>query len=204
MPTACRGIAELYALGLLAEAEAKEFETHLDRCEACRFDLEANRALLVNLTRAVTPRPEVREKLFDFTFAPRTPIQVEALEWKEIAPGVRLHVFRDDFPRGVRSELIWTQAGAARPSHRHVGDEDILVLEGRLDVSGDPYDSGEICRVRAGLTHAEQAVDGRACISYVVHRVSELPGCFEGNPDAECLRCAFYPIHSAAFPKLAP
>ncbi len=201
MPAACCGVAELYALGLLAEPEAREFETHLGQCQACRVDLEANRALLVNLTGAVPPRPEVRDKLFDLTFAPRTPIELERLEWREVAPGVRLHVFRDDFPRGVRSELIWTEAGAARPTHRHLGDEDILVLEGRLAVTGELYESGEICRVRAGQPHVEQAVDGRMCMSYVVHRIAEHPGCFEGDPADECLRCAFYSLHAAASPR---
>jgi anti-sigma factor ChrR (cupin superfamily) len=203
MKTSCHGISELYALGLLDGPEAKEFEAHAERCGKCRAEVEASRRLMAGLTSPVPPRDVLRDRLLDFTYAPRTPLDLGAYAWDEIAPGVRVHVLRDDTPRGVRAQIMWSEPGAVRPRHRHVGDEDFLVLEGALAVGDAIYSSGDICRVQAGVAHVEESTDGDRCLCYVVHRVPERAGAFEGAPDPRCVSCAFYPLHAAPFAMLA-
>ena len=52
--------------------------------------------------------------------------------------------------------------------HRHLGDEDILVLEGSLSDGRGAYGPGQICRSRTGSVHAEEAgPDG--CICFVAY-----------------------------------
>jgi anti-sigma factor ChrR (cupin superfamily) len=199
MASPCRNVVELYALGLLDGAEAKEFEAHLRTCDSCRADLKVDHSLLAGLTASVPPRAAIRDRLLDFTHAPRAPLDLAALEWEEIAPGVRLHIVRDEAPRGVRSQIMWSEPGARRPPHRHLGDEDILILEGGLVVGDGLYASGEICRVRAGRFHVEEAANGGRCVSYLVHRIAEIGGDLGGAPDDRCLNCGFYAIHAAPF-----
>jgi anti-sigma factor ChrR (cupin superfamily) len=111
-----------------------------------------------------------------------------------------MHVFGDDAPRSVRSQLMWASPGAARPTHRHMGEEALLVLQGGLIVGDRDYRVGEICRVMAGSPHSEKAVKEGDCVCFVVHRASaDGPTVFHVAPERSCLSCVFYPQHRAAF-----
>jgi anti-sigma factor ChrR (cupin superfamily) len=191
----CEERLEPYVLGLLSPRETAAFEGHLAQCEACRSDLARTNLALAEMNTSVPPRAETRGKVLDFTYAPRTPLNLRSYAWEEIAPGVRVYVFRDDLPRGVRAQLMWSDAGAARPKHLHVGDEEILVLQGSLVVSEGEYEAGEICRVEAGRFHEERA-NGSSLVCYVVHRPPAKPTTLSAAPDTRCLRCVFYPLHS--------
>jgi anti-sigma factor ChrR (cupin superfamily) len=60
------GQAALYALGALAEEEAREFELHVAGCEACAAELREFRVVAADLALAVppaTPPPAVRSRL---------------------------------------------------------------------------------------------------------------------------------------------
>jgi len=203
MSDSFQSLVELYALGVLDARETSVFEDHLAQCHDCRDALKANRAVLADLSCPVAPRSAVRDRIMDLSGAPRRPVNLSAYTWDEIAPGVRLHVMNEDRSRGVRAALMWADPGARRPSHRHIGDEEILVLEGSLTIGQGAYTPGDICRVDAGWFHVEEAAKGGNCVCYVVHRTHERGKSFEGAPDPLCVRCIFYPIHSAAFPLLA-
>ena len=197
----CRELSDLYSLGLLGEVDSGRFEAHLGRCVSCQRTLGANQTALAALGPNVVPPAVAREWVLDLAKAPRLPIDLKGCVWEEIAPGVRLHVFNDDASRFVRSQLMWAQPGAVRPSHRHMGEEAILVLQGGLIVSGSTYNSGDICRVRAGSLHSEQGATQGECVCFVVHRPSA-PGAqvVAGAEDAACTpRCRFYSEHRAAF-----
>jgi anti-sigma factor ChrR (cupin superfamily) len=196
----CRELADLYSLGLLGEIDRDRFEGHLERCGGCQRTLAANRTALAALGPNVVPPGLAREWVLDLARAPRLPIDLRARAWEEIAPGVRLHVFNDDESRFVRSQLMWAQPGAVRPSHRHLGEEAILVLQGGLIVSGSTYNSGDICRVRAGSLHSEQSAGQGECVCFVVHRPSMASTrAVDGAGDEACVRCRFYSEHRAAF-----
>jgi anti-sigma factor ChrR (cupin superfamily) len=187
---------ELFVMGLLDPHETATFEEHLAQCEVCRTKVAQTSSALVGLVGPVPPRHEIRDHVLDFTYAPRTPLRLDAYAWEEIAPGVRVHVFRDDRDRGVRAQLMWNEPGATRAKHLHLGDEEILVLEGSLVVGQGEYAQGDICHVRAGWFHEERS-NGSNCVCYVVHRTPSPGTKLEGPPDPRCLRCVFYPIHSA-------
>jgi hypothetical protein len=192
-------LADLYCLGLLSLSDTNRFEAHLERCGSCQRTLGANRAALAALGPKVVPAEVAREWVLDLAKAPRLPIDLRACAWEEIAPGVRLHVFGDDEPRFVRSQLMWAQPGAVRPSHRHLGEEAILVLQGGLIVSGSTYNSGDICRVRAGSLHSEQSASQGECLCFVVHRPSTPAAhAADGAADGACTRCRFFSAHHAA------
>jgi anti-sigma factor ChrR (cupin superfamily) len=199
MPGSCRDLVDLYAVGALEAEEREEFERHFDVCETCRAELMRCRAVLTGIEVPVPPTPRTRERVLDFSLAPREPVPVESLEWEELAPGVRVHVFHDDMDRGVRASLMWVEPGAARPSHRHLADEEILVLEGGLVIGENAYSQGEICRIRGGWFHDERAAAEGRCLCYVIHRPIEGKAEFRGEPDARCVQCVFYAQHAAGF-----
>jgi predicted ChrR family anti-sigma factor len=140
-------LAEAYVLGALDRADQAGFEE----------------------VSPVRPAPRVREALLDLAEAPALPIDVSAIRWEELAPGVRCHVHREDVSRGVRGCLIWAGPGSRHPRHRHQGAENILVLQGALRDERGTYSPGEICRSAAGSEHSEEVVPGEDCLCYVVY-----------------------------------
>jgi anti-sigma factor ChrR (cupin superfamily) len=168
----CPAVTEAYALGALEAGEARAFEAHLSSgCAACRADVEAHRAVLarVDADAGCEPSPEVREQVLDLAQAPALPLDLESYAWDVVAPGVRLHVMREDPARGVRGCLVWADGGARHPTHRHLGVENILVLQGALRDERGTYGPGEVCRSASGSVHAEEAVAGQDCVCYVVY-----------------------------------
>ena len=101
---------------------------------------------------------------------PALPIDPPAYAWEELAPGVRIHTVREDPARSFRSVLVWASPGARYPRHRHLGDEEILVLSGRLRDERGSYGPGEICRSVTGSDHSEAVEGSEDCICYVVYR----------------------------------
>jgi quercetin dioxygenase-like cupin family protein len=200
MKDECRELVDLYSLDLLAGAELCAFEKHLDQCDPCRATLADNRKALACLDGGVDPSRIAREWVMDFAKAPSWPIDLDSRAWEEVSPGVRMHVFGDDTPRSVRSQLMWALPGAARPTHRHMGEEAILVLQGGLIVGDRDYRIGDICRVTAGSPHSEKAVSEAECVCFVVHRASaDGPTVLHGAPERSCLSCVFYPQHRPTF-----
>jgi anti-sigma factor ChrR (cupin superfamily) len=119
---------------------------------------------------SVEPPPEeLRAQVLDLAEAPVLPIDLAALPWQEVAPGIRLHVLREEPERGVRKCLAWAVPGARTIRHRHKGDEVILVLQGGLRDDRGSYQAGDVCRSRAGSVHTEEVLPGEDCVCYVVY-----------------------------------
>ena len=118
----------------------------------------------------VPPRPELRQRVLDLLDAPAMPIDLESYAWDEPLPGVRFCTLEDDASRGVRKVLVWAMPGARYPRHRHLGEEDILVLAGHLRDERGTYGPGDICRSETGTDHSEEVVGQDDCICYVIYR----------------------------------
>jgi hypothetical protein len=188
-----------YVMGILPPEETSVFEGHLDRCPVCTEDVRLQRGVLARLTQPVGTRDVLRAKVMDFTWIPQGPLNLRAFQWDEIAPGVRVHRLRNDLQRGVVANLMWANPGAERPDHRHIGDEEIFILEGGLSVGDDRFGSGEICRVGAGSVHTERALrDGGDCVCYVLHRPAAARVAWSGAMDPQCLKCSCYSLHRVA------
>ena len=165
----CRLIGA-HALGALEGEDRERLEAHVATCDACAQSLARASEALTDLAGAISPASSLRQRVLDMAAAPVLPIDLGAYAWDEVAPGVRIHVVKDEPSRPFRSVLVWASPGARYPRHRHLGDEEILVLAGRLRDDRGSYGPGEICRSVAGSDHSE-AVDGAAdCVCYVVYR----------------------------------
>ncbi len=166
--------ASAYALGVLDADERAEFEAHLaEGCDACRAELALEEALVAALPRALPaepPAPVTREQLLDLADAPREVPDLGTLTWEEVAPGVRLHVLKEDPARGMRACLAWAQPGSTTGRHIHRGgDELILVLRGGLKDDRGEYHEGDLCRSREGSVHTEEILPGEDCIAYLLY-----------------------------------
>lgn len=119
-------------------------------------------------SHGVAPRPLVRQELLDLAEAPKS-IDVGAYVWQDLFPGVRHVLCKEDPARGMRALLIWAKPGAQSPTHRHLGKENILVLQGVLADHRGTYGPGQICRSEAGSVHSEAVPGGEDCICYAVY-----------------------------------
>jgi anti-sigma factor ChrR (cupin superfamily) len=167
-----RSQTEAYALGSLEGEERIAFERHLLTCVECASDVGSGEWLLALLPKGLTPAPPpptLRMQLLDLTDAPAVPIDVRAYTWDEVVPGIKLHVLKEDPTRGLRACLVWALPGARHPRHRHLGDENILVLQGAIKDERGVYGPGQICRSLGGSSHSEQAMPGQDCICYVTY-----------------------------------
>jgi anti-sigma factor ChrR (cupin superfamily) len=163
-----------YALGVLDPEERAGVEAHLSSgCEECAAEVASFRMVLSEVPRELPatapPDSELRRKILDLAEAPPLPWDLQAYTWDEIEPGVRVHVFKEDPARGLRACLIWAAPGARHPHHRHLGEENILVLQGALADEHGVYGPGQICRSRRGSIHSERALPGDDCLCYVVY-----------------------------------
>jgi anti-sigma factor ChrR (cupin superfamily) len=168
---------EPYVLGVLDEGERAGLEAHLAHCPACTAEVARWTELLAAVEPAAgtPPPPGLREHVLELARAPREPLDLSAYEWEELGPGIRIHVAEDDPARDFRAVLVWAQPGASMPLHRHLGDEEILVLRGRLTDGRDEYGPGEVCRSRTGSVHSETVVNDEECVCYVVYHGGHEP-----------------------------
>lgn len=80
-----------------------------------------------------------------------------ARPWKATAwPGVRLS-FLMDAAGAARGVLIAMDAGCSYPRHRHLGEEEVLVLGGSYADADGVHEAGEYLLHAAGTTHRATA-----------------------------------------------
>lgn len=133
------------------------------------------RLLALDRESATAPDPSLREHVLELARAPRGPVDLARYEWQDYAPGIRLRLMEDEPERSRRAVLVWARPGAAMAAHRHVGDEEILVLQGRLRDERGEYGPGDICRSRTGSVHHEEVVGEDDCVCYVVYHGGHEP-----------------------------
>lgn len=151
----------LFALGALGQHEARAIELHLaEGCEVCSSELRQFDSVVDALgfsADPVTPTANVREKLISTVAAdaPReaSPTLKQALEnytlranegqWTEIKTGVfHKHLFSDK-SRGTETLLIKMLPETNLTTHRHLGLEECLVIEGDFHVGGEVFGAGD-------------------------------------------------------------
>lgn len=154
----------LYALGALSQQEARVVEHHLaEGCDLCASELQQFESVVKTLGFAVlpaTPSAGVRAKLIsglaDATrAASRAAVKNYTLranegQWNETAEGVfEKHLFSDE-RRSTVTTLIRMLPGIKLPSHRHVGLEECLVIEGDFHVGSEEFGPGDYRCAMAG------------------------------------------------------
>ena len=166
------GAAPAYALGTLEGRDRLEFEAHLaSGCAECTETVAAFRPLALALAQDAPPRaiaPEVRNLLMDLAQAPSLPIDLSALAWEDVAPGIKRSIVHHDPARDMYGTILWAKPGSVYPPHRHRGDESFLVLQGHCRDDAASYVPGSVARKRPGTAHAVEFLPGEDCIGYVV------------------------------------
>ena len=95
-----------------------------------------------------------------------------AVDWPASRrPGIYVKVLWTDEKSGDAAVLVRMDPGCEYPRHRHVGDEEVLVLQGGFRDERGEYRSGEFHRFAAGSIHAPVALeDELPCVLFAVAR----------------------------------
>ena len=125
-------------------------------------------ALALGLPPALPP-DSARDRLLRLAGAPRSVASLPREGWSEWAPGLHALVVSEEPDAGVRSVLVRGRPGVVVPRHRHLGDEDILVLAGHLNDGRTVYGPGELCHSATGSVHSEEVVGDTECVCFVVY-----------------------------------
>jgi anti-sigma factor ChrR (cupin superfamily) len=107
--------------------------------------------------------------------APRSQtIVLSDLAWADAMPGVRQKPIWHDKETKRRAVLVRFEAGAKLPSHRHVGDELIFVIEGsNADESGEVM-TGDMNFRPNGCVHTVTTRNGATVLALVTGGVEML------------------------------
>lgn len=98
-------------------------------------------------------------------------------EWESLADGCTFRDFDGGPALGdAHAGLIRVQPGSVFPSHRHVGEERTLVLQGRVaDEHGNEYRAGDMIVMLDGTEHELRAVGDQEVVYASVVVALEFP-----------------------------
>jgi anti-sigma factor ChrR (cupin superfamily) len=82
--------------------------------------------------------------------------------------GISVNVLRRDEQNHDATVLIRMQPGCSYPAHRHVGLEEVFILQGGYRDQGGERRAGEYVLNQAGSAHAPVTLDGEDCIMLAV------------------------------------
>jgi anti-sigma factor ChrR (cupin superfamily) len=93
-----------------------------------------------------------------------------AVDWPSSRrAGIFVKVLWSDERSGDAAVLVRMDPGCEYPRHRHVGDEEVLVLQGGFRDESGEYAAGAFHRFAAGSVHAPVAFDGdEACVLFAL------------------------------------
>lgn len=92
-------------------------------------------------------------------------------DWQDLLPGVRFRDFEGGPAIGeAHGGMVRMTTGATFPRHAHIGDERVILLQGKLqDEHGRVYRAGDMIVSRDGSSHELRAVgDGETIYAVVV------------------------------------
>lgn len=87
-------------------------------------------------------------------------------EWDDLTPGVQVRDFEAGDACGeAHGGLVRVEPGHAFPRHAHVGEETVLILQGRLqDDQGKQYRAGDLIISPDGSSHQLEVVGDQAVL----------------------------------------
>ena len=159
-------LADFYAAGALDAEALGHFEAHLAAgCRECSTRVSETRAVLAVLPAAlepVVPPPAVKEKILkqiDSEPPGLVFIHADEGEWVEAEPGIFAKILNMDQERGRLMALVRLAPGARYAAHRHIGTEEVLVLEGSCYCGGRLLRKGDYHRAEVGSVHVDMRTD---------------------------------------------
>lgn len=88
-----------------------------------------------------------------------------SIDWKPTRHrGIFVNILRRDEKNGDAMVLIRMEPGCGYPAHRHVGSEEVLILQGGYRDSRGEHRAGDYILNDAASAHAPIALDGEDCI----------------------------------------
>lgn len=91
--------------------------------------------------------------------------QAQNREWASTDfEGIERCLFRNN-DLGGRSSVVRLSAGAVFPQHRHEGHEEVLVLQGCVEIAGNRLEAGDYLFTEPGEIHGVSAITD--CIIFV-------------------------------------
>jgi quercetin dioxygenase-like cupin family protein len=178
------GRAALYALGALEGDEARDFEEHVAAgCDACAAELREFGGVVADLGLAAPeaePPAGVRARLLALVSeeggvasaqgGAEGFLVVRAGEGEWLATedaGVAYKLLFADPGRGTVTTLVRMQPGSRIRSHRHLGVEQCLVLEGDVASGAIRMKAGDFNCSLPGSVHEELMTDNGALLLLV-------------------------------------
>jgi anti-sigma factor ChrR (cupin superfamily) len=99
-------------------------------------------------------------------------LDLDSVAWRTTKrPGISIALLWRDESTHDAAVLIRMDPGCRYPLHRHVGDEDVLVLQSGFRDDLGEYATGTFHRFPAGSVHAPTALDAAIpCVLFAVAR----------------------------------
>ena len=83
--------------------------------------------------------------------------------------GIALHFLHRDEESGRAIVLIRMEPGCGYPTHRHIGTEEVLVLQGGYRDEQGEHEAGEFVSYADGTTHTPVALElGEPCVLFAI------------------------------------
>lgn len=101
-------------------------------------------------------------------------LDVSAAPWDERRPGVHWKVLYRDGDR--QTVLVRYDPGAVIPRHRHLGDEQIFVIEGEVEDDTGVCRAGQFARRPPGCVHTVRSPRGALVLAVMSGTTEPLPG----------------------------
>jgi anti-sigma factor ChrR (cupin superfamily) len=97
---------------------------------------------------------------------------LEAIAWKRTRhQGIALFFYAPATPTTDGVVLIRMEPGCHYPAHKHVGIEDVLVLQGQFTDERGTHRAGEFVRYEAGSVHKPEVPEGSGvCVLFAIAR----------------------------------
>ena len=107
-------------------------------------------------------------------------VSVAASSWQLRRPGVHWKVLYEDGPR--QTVLVRYEPGALVPRHRHLGEEQIFVLEGSVSDDTGTCAAGDYARRPRGCVHSVRSPGGALVLAIMSGGTEPVPeaGAAEG------------------------
>ena len=91
------------------------------------------------------------------------------IDWRPTPyEGIFVNVLRRDKESGDATVLIRMHSGCSYPSHRHVGLEEVFILQGGYGDQQGERRAGQYIQNHAGSAHAPRALAGEDCIMLAI------------------------------------
>jgi anti-sigma factor ChrR (cupin superfamily) len=100
-------------------------------------------------------------------------VAAAARPWFERRPGVHWKILFEDGER--RTVLMRYEPGAVIPRHRHVGDEQIFVLEGSVSDDTGTCGAGDYARRPPGCVHTVRSTGGALVLAVMTGGTEPVP-----------------------------